>query len=221
MALKRTVVVPGLMTEYADFSELLRSLSDEEWAAPSRCTGWSVADVAGHVVGTLTDITQLRLEGLGSPEVTQRQVEERRGRKPGALADELEEGAKAAAGLAAGFDDEAWEAEGPQGGGQTLGFGLEALWFDTYLHADDIRASVGRPMVTGPGVAPSVSHLTAILTEQGWGPATIDLDGLDNFEVSGGGGRTVTGDPMAFILAATGRSDPGPLGLDETVNIYR
>ena len=27
--------------------------------------------------------------------------------------------------------------------------------------------------------------------------------------------------PLAFVLAATGRAYPAPLGLDETVNIYR
>ena len=31
----------------------------------------------------------------------------------------------------------------------------------------------------------------------------------------------MTGDPLAFVLAATGHADPAPLGLDETVNIYR
>ena len=41
------------------------------------------------------------------------------------------------------------------------------------------------------------------------------------FPVSGGGGQRVTGDPLEFVLAATGRTDPGALGLDETVNVYR
>lgn len=220
MTLERSVVVPGMVAEYGDFTALLRSLSDEDWATPSRCEGWTVADVAGHVVGQLTDVTQLRLDGLGTPEVTERQVAERRGRTPGQLADELEGATEAVAALAAGFDDAAWSAEGPQGGG-TLGFGVEALWFDTFLHADDIRAAVGRPTAEGPGVAPSVSHLAHVLTEQGWGPATIRLAGVEEFAVSGGGGPVVTGEAMPFILVATGRADPGALGLDESVNIYR
>ena len=37
----------------------------------------------------------------------------------------------------------------------------------------------------------------------------------------GGGGRRITGDPLAFVLVATGRGDPAPSALDETVNIYR
>lgn len=32
--------------------EALRSLSDEQWRSPSRCDGWSVKDVAGHLTST-------------------------------------------------------------------------------------------------------------------------------------------------------------------------
>ena len=66
-----------------------------------------------------------------------------------------------------------------------------------------------------------MSHIAQVLSDQGWGPASLELEGLGAFAVSGGGGRQVTGDPVAFILAATGRLSPRPLGLDETVNIYR
>jgi hypothetical protein len=70
-------------------------------------------------------------------------------------------------------------------------------------------------------LAPSVSHLTQVLTEQGWSPATVKLEGLPSFDVSGGGGQVIDGDPMTFILVASGRVDHGTLGLDEAVNIYR
>ena len=80
MTLARSVVVPGMLTEYAAFADLLSDLSPEQWETPSRCDGWRVADVAAHVVGQLSDVTALRLDGLGTPEVTARQVDERRGR---------------------------------------------------------------------------------------------------------------------------------------------
>ena len=221
MTLSRTVAVPGMTAEYQSFVELLRDLSDEEWETPSRCAGWRVADVAAHVVGQLTDVTNLRLEGLGTPDVTQRQVEERRGKGPRDLADELQAATGAAASLAAAFDDDAWSAEGPQGNGTTLGFGLESLWFDTFLHADDIRAAIGQPTVVGAGLPPSVSHIAQVLTDQGWGPATLKLDGVDEFPVSGGAGDVIAGDPMAFILVSTGRAPASTMGLADTVNIYR
>jgi hypothetical protein len=57
--------------------------------APTRCRGWTVADVAGHVVGTVVDITEGRLEGQGTPAVTDRQAKERTGRTGAQLAAEL------------------------------------------------------------------------------------------------------------------------------------
>ena len=221
MALPRIEVTTGLLEELATFKGLIQNLGSAEWATPTRCTGWTVGDVAAHVIGGMTDVAAFRLEGLGTPEVTARQVAERQGRSPGELADEVEGGAKAAAGLAGAFDEAAWEAPAPGGTAGTLGFGLESLWFDTYLHADDIRHALGRPPVPGAALRASVSHIAQVLTNQGWGPAVLRLDGIETFAVSGGDGPEVTGDPMAFVLASTGRSDPAALGLDRSVNIYR
>ncbi len=220
MTLGRTIVVEGMLEEYADFAVLLRGLTAEQWESASPCEGWTVADVAGHVVGQLTDVSQLRLEGLGTDEVTDRQVQERRGRPPAALADELDGAVATASAIAAAFDDDAWSAPGPPGTPGTLGQGLESLWFDTFLHNNDIRAAIDEPTVHGDGVLASVSHIAQVLTDQGWGPVTLRLDGMEEFPVSGGG-PVVAGDPMTFILVSTGRASPDRIGLDDTVNIYR
>ncbi len=222
MTLARSVVVPGMIDEYGAFADLLDTLSAAQWEHPSRCAEWRVADVAAHVVGQLTDVTAFRLDGLGSPEVTARQVAERRGSSAHDLAEELRNSAKTATELVEGFDEFAYGGEGPQGNGQTLGFGLESLWFDTYLHADDIRAAVGQSTTSKAGLAPSVSHISEILSQQKWAPATIRLTGLDEFHVSGGdSARLIGGDPMQFILVSTGRDDPATIGLDPAINIYR
>jgi uncharacterized protein (TIGR03083 family) len=89
MTLARGVVVVGIDQELGDFESLLRSMSAQEWSQPSRCAGWSAGDVAGHVVGQLSDVVAGRFDGLGSPEATDRQVAERRGRTPDQVADEL------------------------------------------------------------------------------------------------------------------------------------
>ena len=65
----------------------------------------------------------------------------------------------------------------------------------------------------------AVSHIADVLTQRTWRPATIALDGLPRFEVSGGGDE-ITGAPWPFALAATGRDDPRTLGLDASINIY-
>ena len=225
MALPRTEVTTGLLEELERFKGLIQALTPAEWATPSRCTGWTVGDVAAHVVGGMADVAALRLEGLGTPEVTDRQVGERRGRAPAEIADELGATIKATADLLGAFDDAAWGMPSPGGFDFTLGEGVEALWHDAWLHGEDIRSALGRPSDRGEGMTASVSHIADVLSREGWGPAVLALDGLPEFSVSGGGtgngGSRFTGDPLAFVLAATGRSDPGPVGLDESANIYR
>jgi len=213
--------VPGMLAEYAAFSRLVSGLSADEWQTPSRCATWSTADVAAHVVGQLTDVVSLRLDGLGLPEVTSRQVAERRGKAPKELAEELESSVEIASTLGASFDDQSWNAPPPGSTVSTLGFGLEALWFDTYIHADDIRAAAGRTSVPGDGTLPSLSHISQVLSDQGYAPSELALDDMRPFAISGGGGQTITGAPFAFILATTGRGDLDAFGLGDDPNIYR
>jgi uncharacterized protein (TIGR03083 family) len=221
MTLPRDQIEKGLVEELSAFSALVRSLEPEQLEAPTRCDGWTVRDVAAHVAGTLADITAGRFEGLGTPEVTQREVDERAGRRAAELADELDEVKVGAQQLLSAFDDDAWEGPAPAGVARTVGWGVESLWYDAFVHGDDIRHALGRPTEPSEAVRAAVSHITAVLTDQGWGTATVTLDGIEAFEVSGGGGRTITGDPVAFVLAGTGRADPAAIGLDDTVNIYR
>lgn len=220
MTLSRTEIEPGIIAELQSFRELLGTLDATAWATPTRCAGWTVADVSAHVVGSMADVVSGRLEGLGSPEVTAREVAEREGRTPADLAAELDGAMKQATDLLAVFDDAAWAAPAPGGYGGTLAQGIEALWYDAWAHADDIRAALGRPPVPGPGMRAGLHHVTQVLEEQGWGPATIALDGMEEITIGAGGPR-VAGDTYEFMLAATGRGRPDAFGLDETVNVYR
>jgi hypothetical protein len=87
------------------------------------------------------------------------------------------------------------------------------------LHADDVRCAVGRDAPADLDPTAAVSHIADVLTQRGWRPATIALDGLPRFDVSGGG-EPITGAAWPFALAATGRGDPEALGLDASINIY-
>src|SRR5262245_10457640 len=127
MALPREEVTAGLPAEMESFAVLVRALDRTELRSPSRCAGWTAGDVAAHVIGQLADVTAGRFDGLGTPEVTARQVAERRGRTGPELADELDAARAGAEGLLAVFDDAAWSGPSPAGGG-TLGDGVEALW---------------------------------------------------------------------------------------------
>jgi uncharacterized protein (TIGR03083 family) len=220
MGLPREEVLIGSAAELADFEELIRSLSDAEWEAPSRCAGWAIGDVAAHVTGTIADIATGRLAELAAPDATARQVAERQGRSAREVADELHEATKVVSDLAAGFDDAAWAGPAPAGIPGSLGEGIEAIWYDTYVHAEDIRSALGRQPERGPGLRVAVSHIADLLDRQGWGPAVLALDGLDEMPVSGGGGQRVMGDPLTFVLVATGRQAAKDIGLDDSVNVY-
>lgn len=220
MPLPREEVVAGTMAQASELEKLIRSLSEEQWKTPTRCEGWTVADICAHVTGTLSDIANGRFAELGAPNATQRQADERRGWSPEAVADELAGAVKVCTDIAAAIDDAAWAGPPPVDVPGTLGMGVEALWYDSYVHIDDINDALGLPSKRGPGLRASVSHLSDLLTDQGWGPATLALDGMEEFPVSGAG-KKVKGDPLTFVLIATGRADPAQLDLDETVNVYR
>jgi uncharacterized protein (TIGR03083 family) len=219
MTLTRAEVVTGTTQELGAFEELIRSIDTAGWAAPSRCAGWSVGDICRHVTGTISSIAGARFDEIVGPDHTARQVAERQDLDPAALADELHAAAKIVGDLAAAFDDAAWAAPPPLDIPGTLGRAVEAIWYDLYVHGLDVRAALGRPEERGPGLRVAVTHIADVLTDEGWGPATLALDGVEEMPVSGGGEK-ITGDALQFVLAATGRIDPSSIGLDPTVNIY-
>ena len=101
----------------------------------------------------------------------------------------------------------------------TLGEGVLTLWYDTYVHLDDMRGATGRESERGDGLDATIASLAARLTTRGWGPATLVLDGVGRHQV-GAGGPEITGDALQFALVATGRADAATMGLDADVNIY-
>jgi hypothetical protein len=113
---------------------------------------------------------------------------------PKQLADECAEVRAAAAALLPAFDDAAWVGPAPGSYDGTLGEAVEALWYDAYVHADDIRAALGMPTEIGPGLEAATSHVELFLGRLGWSGEVPDDDKAAH----------------EFVLAATGRIDlPG------------
>ena len=50
----------------------------------------------------------------------------------------------------------------------TLGDGVLLLWYDVYVHADDIRAAIGRPTVKTEGLNAAVAYLVGQLDQRGF-----------------------------------------------------
>jgi uncharacterized protein (TIGR03083 family) len=205
----------GIVAAYEDFAELISGLDTDAWHAPTRCTGWEVRDVASHVVGLAADA----LAGVPGSRTPDEHAAALHEHAPAELAVQLRASLEVFRSFVGALDDAAWN--GSSGvPDMTLARGVYGLWFDTWVHLDDARAALGIPPDNGPGLTASAVFVAQRLDEDGWGPATLTLDGMDEI-VIGAGGRKITGDPYQFVLVGSGRADPASLGLDSTVNIYR
>jgi uncharacterized protein (TIGR03083 family) len=212
--LVRTDVARGVLDEYESFAALVESLDAKAWETPTRCTGFQVRDVAGHVIGLAEDV----VKGVPGSRNAEEEAASVRGDTPAQAAARLRAVIESLRPLLDALDDDMWN--GPSGVPDlTFGRGVLTLWYDAFVHADDIRAALGRPSESGPGLAASVEYLAGELTTRDWGPATLALSGLPRHDVSGGGGE-ITGDPMQFVLVATGRAEPATMGLQPGVSIY-
>jgi uncharacterized protein (TIGR03083 family) len=199
----RETVVEGLLEEYAAYRKLLFELEGTtDDRRPTRCDGWSVHDVVAHVIGLASDAFAGRV-GRFTPD---EQAAMRRDLTPSELADELDQALLLGEPFLRAVTDEQWA--GKSGApGLTLGEGLLTLWFDAWVHRDDVRAALGQEPDTGPGLAASRAYLLWSLDKQGWiPPPGVDLDAIDDH---------------ALVLAGTGRIPASQVGLDPRVNLYR
>ena len=219
MKLTQGEVVDGLLFQLRSMRDLVADLTEDEWATPTRCEGWTVADLAGHLTGVMADITAGRLEGIDTQPWYDRQVAERRGRPPRTVAEELDHVIAATEELLALFDEAAWNGPAVPGVEGTLGFAIQSLWCGGYIHCEDILAALGRPAQRGPGLDAAVTHISEVLAEKKWGPVVLALNTMGDVPI-GSGGRRIETDPLTFTLVASGRVDPELLGMDPSVNIY-
>lgn len=211
--LDRTTTAQGLLAEYEAFAELVESLNDAEWARPTRCTNFEVRDVAGHVIGLAEDVAA----GVPGSRNAEEEAASVRGDAPDKAAARLRAVIDGVRPLLEGLDDAAWN--GPSGVPDlSFGRGVLTLWYDAFVHADDIRAALGRESERGAGLQASVEYLVGELTTRGDTKLTLALDGLPRYDVAGGGPE-ITGDPLQFVLIATGRA-PLAMGLPEGISIY-
>jgi len=220
MDLTRTETIEGMLTEYAAFADLVEPLTEAEWDATTRCDGWQVRDVAGHVIGLCEDVAA----GVPGSRDSAQEAASVRGDTAAVAAGRLRTALDQVRPLAAVLDDDAAWA-GPSGVPDlTMGEGILTLWYDTFVHADDIRAALDRGPADGAGQRAAVAYLAAQLASRSWGPAQIVFtdDGIGSVTIG-------TADEAApcryltsrdFVLAATGRVEAGAVGLDADVNIY-
>jgi uncharacterized protein (TIGR03083 family) len=204
-----------MLEEYESFASLIRGLSPVQWDTPTRCLGWAVRDVAGHVTGNVVDSAH----GVIGTRVPDEQARDLRRHGPAELSAMLTAEAARLGSSLLRLDAAGWERPSPVPG-RTVAHGVLTLWYDAYVHGDDIRSALGWLSRRGPGLMASVLFLRSELEQKGWSGARLLLDGMGEITI-GPGGSDVRGDPLRFVLAAAGRADPAGLGLDESVNVYR
>ena len=143
-----------LQDVWTSLEGLLVSLDDEDFAAPTACPGWTVADVVAHVVGTelmmagepVPDVEVPDLPHLRNPigRANESWIQERRPWPPSRLVEEFRSMiARRTAELSdlsqADVDAPSWTPAGDD----TLGRFLQIRTFDTWIHELDIRDALG------------------------------------------------------------------------------
>jgi uncharacterized protein (TIGR03083 family) len=213
--MEQSEIVAGLREERLALTEYLRTLSAASWDVPSLCAGWSVRNVVSHLVGNCADVLDQNLEGIGSPESNQRQVDERAGRSGEELLGEWDEKGPGCEAVYEAMPPELWTLDMPGIIG-TIGTGvlrqLEDLWF----HAQDIRIPLGVDPSAGIGLRAALELIAMevpdLLRKHAPEVGALELNLADfRFTVLGPGTSTVqiSGDPVTFALLAAGRT---PLG---------
>ena len=171
----RTVAALGEV--WASLDDLLASLSEEEWSAPTPLEGWDVQDNVAHIIGTEANLlgepapaveidrdvfTHVRNDIGGFNEVW---VESMRAVPPAEVSARFRDVTQRRLAMLAGMSQDDWDAEGFTPAGQdTYGRFMQIRAFDCWLHEQDIRDAVGRPgHESGVAVEVTLDELTTAL----------------------------------------------------------
>jgi uncharacterized protein (TIGR03083 family) len=144
------------------FENLLASLDNDQWAAPTRCEGWDVADIVAHLISVNIFWTLSIAQGLAGkptryledfdPAVTPSQlVAHVRGTPPHDLLDQLVASNNDLLNLVERLDDFGWaqSAECPVGHLPIRLVLQHGLW-DGWIHERDVALPLGLPITVEP-----------------------------------------------------------------------
>jgi uncharacterized protein (TIGR03083 family) len=206
-------IVHALKDERERLIDYLAALPEGSWEHATLCEGWRVRDIVSHLVGNCADVLDQNLDDVGSPAHNQRQIDDRSTKTPNELLSEWREKGPSVEAIYEAFPPEIWEYD--MGGViGTVGRGVLRTLEDLWIHAQDIRIGLGHDASAGPGLDATL-ELVAIDLPGSFahhrstvGVLQLSLGNVDMSIPVGGSSRTVriSGDPVAFALAATGRT---------------
>ena len=232
-------IAEELKAEREALTTYLRELPEGAWDKQTLCPDWTVKQLMAHVVGIASDVANRRLDGVGTDEANQRQVDERVDRSPTEILDEWEkEGTLLERGILE-LDDEFWTA--PYADNFNVGQALQRMVEDIWVHSQDIRIPLGEEPVAGPGLISTLEvgsrDLLNRLKTHAPSVGRVNISaGEFSSEVEGPGGEevSITGDPITLALVSVGRvpledairdgeltvTPNVPDGLAKAINIY-
>jgi uncharacterized protein (TIGR03083 family) len=233
-------IADELKSEREALTRYLEELPEGAWDKQSLCEGWTIKDLMAHVVGIASDVANRRLEGVGTSEQNQRQVDERKSDTPHQVLDEWKQEGELLEQGVRDLDDDFWNA--PYTDNFNVGHALQRMVEDIWVHKQDIRLALGEDIDTaGPGprstlevasrdlfnrlprLAPDVRSVTINV-----GDYTSNVKGTGSVDVA------ITGDAGTLALVSTGRisldeatrdgtlsvTPDAPAGLADALNIY-
>jgi uncharacterized protein (TIGR03083 family) len=214
-------VVDALAEEFGAIDDLLATLDEAEWSAPTPCPGWDVRANVAHIIGT-----ESMLAGIPSPDIDIEpdavpHVRNDIGRFNEvwvvALADtpplELRARLRSITGqrldALRDMDQAAWDEEGfTPAGPDSYGRFMRIRVFDCWMHEQDIRDGVGRPgHDSGRVVDVVLDEMTSALGFVVGKRAGAPTGSSVTFELTGGSGRHVhvaVGERGAVVPALDG-----------------
>jgi uncharacterized protein (TIGR03083 family) len=223
-------------TEYHRVVSLLETLTREMWSATTDCPGWSVRDMAGHMLGmaqmvaTMPELLRQQFASQrrakrdgGTPldALTAHQVDKLARLTSGEVVDAMRQvGPKAAKarrrapGFVRALTMPGQQDVGDQQEAWTLGYLLDViLTRDPFMHRVDITRAIGAPMQAEPaheGVI--VNDIVLEWADRHGAPYELVLTGSAGGRWSRGGGERVELDAFEFCRVVSGRSPAtGPL----------
>lgn len=221
--------------EYVRFLEVLDTLSEEEWAAPTELPGWDVKAVASHVLGGLECVAvprefvrqyragrRVAVElGLADPYdgLNEVQVREHAPLSGAEVADRIRalvDRALRHRGRTPRWLRRAVRPTLDVAGRVPLGWVLDVVYTrDTYLHRVDVCRAVGREVVVDDVEERVVADMVREWSERHGRAVTLRLTGPagGTYECQGGG-EEIELDAVEFTRLVSGRGDKAtpPLG---------
>jgi uncharacterized protein (TIGR03083 family) len=208
------------------FLHTLYSLDDAQWAAPTDCEGWSVKDIAGHILGwaealvsfkeTRNQVGQAmrRRKELGNILDAQNQVQADAGRRMSTeelllrLEEALPRMVKRRAAL--GRYAKHLPIWGPPFGFSNLGYLCNVIFTrDVFMHRIDIARATGTELELGPSEERIVADIAREWARGGNGAVRLELTGPagGTYVVGTTAHAKATVDAVEFCRFLAGRAD--------------